>query len=70
MAHKIMRLTEVKLTTGNSRSTIYLGMNRGTFPKPISLGARAVGWLESDIQDWLCQRVELSRLASAPTTGA
>jgi prophage regulatory protein len=36
---------------------IYLLMSQGDFPKNISLGARAVGWLESDIQDWIESRV-------------
>ena len=34
-----------------------------TFPKPISLGGRAVGWLEAEIQAWLAQRIEASRKA-------
>ena len=61
MTHKIARLPEVKETTGLSRSTIYLRIKNGEFPKPISLGGRAVGWLEYDIQKWLRQQVELSR---------
>ena len=53
MIHKIVRLPEVKASTGLSRSSIYLRMSNNEFPKSISLGGRAVGWLESDIQDWL-----------------
>jgi prophage regulatory protein len=44
-----------------SRSTIYLRVAQGTFPKAVSLGARAVGWLESEVDEWLNARVELSR---------
>lgn len=44
--------------TGYSRSSIYLKMQDGTFPKPIKLGARAVGWLESEIEEWLQARIE------------
>jgi prophage regulatory protein len=36
-----------------SRSGIYLKMAEGSFPKPVSLGARAIGWRKSDIQNWL-----------------
>jgi prophage regulatory protein len=36
-------------------------MDLGTFPKRISLGGRAVGWLENEIQEWLQQRIEASR---------
>ncbi|MCY4046115.1 MAG: AlpA family transcriptional regulator, partial [Cellvibrionales bacterium] len=39
--------------TGLSRSTIYERMDEGTFPKQIQLGLRAVGWLESEVEDWL-----------------
>jgi prophage regulatory protein len=61
MTHKIQRLPDVKETTGLSRSTIYLRMANDAFPKSISLGGRAVGWLEKDIQDWLGDRLEESR---------
>lgn len=53
MTHKIARLPEVKKSTGLSRSSIYLRMSNDEFPKSISLGGRAVGWFESDIQQWL-----------------
>ena len=59
--HTILRIPEVKRYTGLSRSTIYLRIAEGTFPKPISLGGRAVGWLEAEIQQWLEQRIEASR---------
>lgn len=65
MANTILRLPAVKACTGLSRSTIYLRVSGGTFPKPINLGGRAVGWIESEIQQWLQQRVEASR-KSAP----
>lgn len=54
----ILRRKQVEGRTGLSRSTIYLRMKKGTFPKPINLGARAVGWLESEIDEWLASRVE------------
>lgn len=65
MTHTILRLPAVKTRTGLSRSTIYLRVSERTFPKPVSLGARAVGWLEADIQEWLQQRIEMSRKAAA-----
>jgi prophage regulatory protein len=61
MATSILRLPAVKQRTGLSRSTIYLRMNDGTFPQPISLGARAIGWVEDDIQQWLEERIRSSR---------
>ena len=61
MANVILRLPTVKTRTGLSRSTIYLRISKGIFPKPISLGGRAVGWLEEDIDQWIEQRIEESR---------
>ena len=61
MATTILRLPTVKDRTGLSRSTIYLRISMGTFPPPISLGGRAVGWIEDEIQTWLEQQIESSR---------
>lgn len=63
--HTILRLPDVKRITGLSRSTIYLRVAEGKFPKPVSLGRRAVGWLESEIQQWLQLRVDARRTASS-----
>jgi prophage regulatory protein len=52
-----------------SRSSIYDRIGQGTFPSSISLGDRAVGWLESEIDTWIAQRVTESRGAPA-TSGA
>ena len=65
MTHTILRLPAVKASTGLSRSTIYLRVSQGTFPKPVSLGGRAVGWLEAEIQEWLPRQIEASRKAAA-----
>ncbi len=54
----ILRLKKVKDRTGLSRSTIYLRIQEGTFPRPINLGARAVGWIEHEIDEWLISRVQ------------
>jgi len=51
----------VKRSTGLSRGTIYLRITQGTFPKPVSLGGRAVGWLEAEVQQWLERRIEARR---------
>lgn len=65
MPHAILRLPAVKAITGLSRSTIYLRVAERTFPQPVNLGARAVGWLEADVQHWLQRRIEASREAVA-----
>lgn len=56
MTHTILRLPEVMKITGLSRSSIYLMMKQDSFPKQISLGARAVGWLEGEIKEWVSNR--------------
>jgi prophage regulatory protein len=55
----ILRRKQVEKRTGLSRSTIYLRIQEGTFPRPINLGARAVGWLENEIEAWLAARLEI-----------
>ena len=45
----ILRRKEVQARTGLSRSTIYLRVSQGSFPKSVPLGPRAVGWLESEV---------------------
>jgi len=58
----LIRRKEVETRTGLSRSTIYARIAAGTFPPPIDLGGgRAVGWLESDIDGWIRQRISESR---------
>ena len=61
MSTFILRLPEVKARTGLSRSSIYLRMANKDFPQSVSLGGRAVGWLESDIDQWLADKIESSR---------
>lgn len=61
MVNAILRLPEVKARTGLSRSTIYLRINQENFPRPVSLGGRAVGWIESEIEAWLETQIQNSR---------
>lgn len=60
MTDSILRLPAVMARTGLARSTIYLRMSEGTFPPQVSIGARAVGWLESAINGWIASLVEQS----------
>jgi len=56
-----IRLAEVKQRTGLSRSSIYAKIADGDFPAPINLGARAVAWIDHEIEDWMSERVSASR---------
>jgi len=64
MSYKILRLPSVKARIKLSRSTIYLLISKGQFPSPISLGERAVGWLEEDIENWIAEKVKASRTSN------
>jgi len=70
MATKILRLPAVLSRTGLGRSTVYLYISEGRFPRPISLGPRAVGWLESEIDTWLEQQIQASRSATGEQEAA
>ena len=58
---RILRLPDVKTRTGLSRSTIYALVKDKCFPKYISLGARSVGWVESEVEAWIESRITASR---------
>jgi prophage regulatory protein len=57
----ILRLRQVSARTGLARSTIYERIKAGEFPVQVPLGARAVGWLEADIDAWIAAQVERRR---------
>lgn len=58
---RFLRLPEVLDRTGLSRSTIYVRLDQGRFPRPVSLGARAVGWIEAEVDEWIRERIAASR---------
>ena len=64
MSNKILRLPTVKEITGLSRSSIYLRMSNSEFPQSISLGGRAIAWLETDINQWLDECITASKEAN------
>ncbi len=55
-AVRFVRLPEVMARTGLSRSTIYVRVAEGRFPKPVPLGVRSVGWIESELDDRIAER--------------
>jgi prophage regulatory protein len=61
MSTTILRLPAVRARTGLARSTIYLRIAQGSFPRPIRLGVRSVGWVESSVESWLKARIAASR---------
>ena len=55
--YKVLRLKIVIEKTGLAKSTVYKKISEGEFPKQFSLGGKAVGWLESDIEEWIKSRI-------------
>lgn len=53
----ILRRRQVETRTGMKRSTIYDHIKSGDFPSPIRLSAKSVGWIESEIDAWLFEKV-------------
>lgn len=69
MTNSILKLRTVSARTGLARSTIYAFIAEGHFPRQISLGPRSVGWLESDINDWISSRIAASSLKARGEAG-
>jgi len=65
MATSILRLPQVQARVGLSRSSIYLRVAQGTFPRPVSIGQRAVGWISVEIDKFIADQIEKSRKAAA-----
>lgn len=59
----IVRIKELTQRTGLARSTIYEKLNASskqydaTFPKPVRLGASSVGWISTEIDQWIASRI-------------
>ncbi|MFU5934328.1 AlpA family transcriptional regulator [Pseudomonas aeruginosa] len=65
---KILRLGAVIESTGLARSTIYKLVGSGGFPKPVPLVGRSVGWVESEVQDWIKGKIAKRDLMSSSIT--
>lgn len=58
---RFMRLPEVIAVCGLPTSSIYDGMRRGDFPKPVPLAGKSVAWLSSEIRQWMESRIAARR---------
>lgn len=61
MVPRILRRQLVESQTGLSRSKIYDLITRDEFPRPIKIGARAVGWVEADVVAWINSRIDAAK---------
>lgn len=61
---RLLRVKEVTHLTGLPRPTIYDHIKKGLFPKQISLGGgKSVAWIESEVQEWIQQRINARQAA-------
>lgn len=69
MANRFIRLPEVEKRTSLKRSSIYARMDAkspyfdATFPRPVPLGGRTVGWVEAEIDEWVEARINARQAA-------
>lgn len=54
---KLIKLKEVIEITCLTKATIYRMIAEGKFPKQVSLGERAVAWVESEVQNWILEKI-------------
>lgn len=54
---QVLRLPEVMRRTGKRRTSLLQAIQRGEFPKPIRLGARAIGFIQSEVDAWIDARM-------------
>jgi prophage regulatory protein len=58
MSDRILRRPEVVSVVGLGTTKLYELISEGKFPKPVKLSARSVGWLESEVQEWIKEQAE------------
>ena len=63
--NRILKLAEVETAVGLKRSIIYELIAAGSFPRPIALTPTARGWVETEVDSWLDQRVAERDAAAA-----
>ena len=69
MKDTFLRLPKVKQLTGFGRSQIYHLIKQGKFPKQIHIGPKSVAWLDSEVSEWMKERIRLSRNDDIPGQG-
>ena len=61
MDEKLLKIDEVMARVGIGRSTIFLWVRDGSFPAPIYLSPRQTRWTNSSINEWIEERIRISR---------
>jgi len=58
-----LRLPDVRMVTGLSKSSLYALIRANSFPAPVRLGPRTVAWVRSEVKEWAAERISASRSA-------
>ncbi|KAF3999192.1 helix-turn-helix transcriptional regulator [Glaciimonas immobilis] len=58
MSYSILRVKDVIAKTGIKRTNLYRQVKAKTFPAPINLGAKAIGWIENEVDAWIESRMD------------
>lgn len=61
MPNTLIRFPEVQRRTGYSKAWIYRLISQKRFPSSIKIGSRAIAFIESEIDEWVNQRIAESR---------
>ncbi|MCW1971437.1 UNVERIFIED_ORG: prophage regulatory protein [Pantoea agglomerans] len=65
MKQSLIRMSETTRRTGYGKAWIYRLISQNKFPKPIKIGSRAIAFVESEVEEWIEQRIAESRVNSA-----
>ncbi|EAA5763696.1 AlpA family transcriptional regulator [Salmonella enterica] len=58
MSYTLIRLPEVQRRTGYSKAWIYRLISQNRFPSSVKIGSRAIAFVESEVDEWISQRIE------------
>jgi len=56
----LLRLPDVLRITGISKTAMYCLIKIGEFPAPVPLGARAVAWASTEIEEWVANKLKVA----------
>ena len=56
---KFLRLPQVIDRTGYRKTAIFERIQQGDFPQPVKLGPRAIGWLDTEVEEWMRVRLRI-----------
>ncbi|WP_338491445.1 AlpA family transcriptional regulator [Erwinia aphidicola] len=61
MSQNLIRMSEVLRRIGLGKAWVYKLISQGVFPKPVKIGSRSIAFVESEIDEWINQRIAESR---------